>query len=169
MSKFVIFAIAHEEFGIALERTVEIAKPQKITPLPEAPSFISGVMNLKGVVIPLMDLRKRLGVEPSPLKERIIIIKMRGEKIGLLVDDVKEIMEIEKEHITAPPSLFKGLKPEYLLSIGKIADRLVVILNLDNLLTSEEIILLGESKEALLSKESAENISQEREEKEQGG
>jgi purine-binding chemotaxis protein CheW len=77
-------------------------------------------------------------------------------------------MDIEKEHIATPPSLFKGLKPEYLLSIGKIADRLVVILNLENLLTSEEMILFEESKETLFSTEAAENISQAQEEKEQG-
>ncbi|MCK5140041.1 MAG: purine-binding chemotaxis protein CheW, partial [Thermodesulfovibrionia bacterium] len=168
VSKFVIFTVAHKEFGIPLERIVEIVKSQKITNLPKLPSFISGVINLRGAVIPLIDLRKRLGVEPVSLKERVIILKMHEEKIGLLVDDVKEIMDIEKEHIATPPSLFKGLKPEYLLSIGKIADRLVVILNIETLLTSEEMILLEESKETLFSTEAAENISQEKEEKEQG-
>jgi purine-binding chemotaxis protein CheW len=150
-NKFIVFSIAGKEFGIPIDRIVEIVKKQKITPLPKVPQFISGVINLRGAIIPLMDLRKRLGVEPSSVKERILIIKMHGEKIGLLVDDVREIARIENEHISSPPSIFKGLKQEYLLSIARIAERLIIILNLDNLLTSEEMILLEESKEALFS------------------
>lgn len=160
MRKFAVFTIAGEEFGIELDRIVEIVKPQKITPILKVPAFISGVINLRGAVIPLMDLRKRLSVEPSPLREKILITKMHGEKIGLLVDAVKEIVSIKKEQITSPPSIFKGLKPEYLMGIGKIVDRLIVILNLDSLLTSEEMILLEEHKEALYSKDLSENFSQ---------
>ncbi len=147
MSKYTIFTVAGEEFGIELEKIVEIIKPQKTTPIPRVPVFINGIINLRGSVIPLMDLRKRLGVESSSPHERIIITKLQGEKIGLLVDTVKDIVEIEEEQIASPPSIFKGLKPEYLRGIGKISDTLIIILNLDNLMTSEEIMLIGEKKE----------------------
>jgi purine-binding chemotaxis protein CheW len=153
--------IAGEEFGIPIDKVMQIIMPQKITPLPKVPSFINGVINLRGLVIPLMDLRKRLGVEFSSLKEKILIIKINGEKMGLLVDDVREIVNIEKEHVVNPPTIFKGLKPEYLLSIVKINDRLIVILNLNNLLTSEEKILLEESKEAFLTGGLMKNAPQE--------
>lgn len=143
MSKFAVFTISGEEFGLEIERIFEITKPQKITPLPNTPRFINGVINLRGTVIPLMDMRRRLNVEPSHHEERIIIAKMHGEKIGLLVDSVKEIVNIEKREIAPPSSIFKGLKPEYLNGIGKIGNRLIIILNLDSLLTAEEIRLLG--------------------------
>ena len=165
MSKFAVFNISGEEFGIELGRIAEIVKFQKSTPLPKVPAFISGVINIRGDVIPLVDLRKRLGVEPSHIQGRIIITKIYEEKIGLLVDAVKEIVSIEKESIASTPSFFKGLKSEYIMGIGKVADRLIVILNLDNLLSSEEMILLGEHKETLRFKDAKENSSQAEEEK----
>lgn len=149
MNRFAVVTVASEEFGIELDRIVEIIKPQKITPLPDAPAFISGVINLRGVIIPLMGMRKRLGVEASSPGERIVIVRIHGEKIGLLVDDVKEIVNIEKEQIVHPPLIFKGLKTEYLRGIGKIVDRLIIILNLESLLTAEEMILLEEVKKDL--------------------
>ena len=160
MSKFAVFNISGEEFGIELGRIAEIVKFQKSTPLPKVPAFISGVINIRGDVIPLVDLRKRLGVEPSHSQGRIIITKIHEEKIGLLVDAVKEIVSIKKESIASTPSFFKGLKSEYIIGIGKVADRLIVILNLDNLLSSEEMILLGEHKETLRFKDAKENPSE---------
>jgi purine-binding chemotaxis protein CheW len=151
LGKFVVFTVSGEEFGIGLDRIFEIIKPQKATPLPGVPNYISGVINLRGAVLPLMDMRKRLNVKPVPKKEKIIIVKMHGEKIGLLVDSVKEILNIEEEQIAPPPSIFKGLKPEYLKGIGKMSERLIIILNLDILLTSEEITLIGDITEKSLS------------------
>jgi len=149
LNKFTVFTVAGEEFGIKLDRVVEIIKPKKATSLLRVPAFIDGVINLRGTIIPVMDMRKRFNVKPSSSKERIIITKLRGEKIGLIVDTVKEIVSIDKKQIAPTPSIFKGLRPEYLNGIGKVADRLIVILNLDSLLTSEEIILLEERKEKL--------------------
>ncbi len=149
MNKIAVFTVADEEFGIEIDKIAEIIKPLEVTSIPKVPTFIRGLINLRNDVIPLMDLRERLNVKPSHLKERIIIVRMRGEKIGLLVDSVKAIVNIKKEQIARPPSIFKGLKPEYLLGIGKIMGRLIIILNLDSLLTSEEMILLGERKEDL--------------------
>lgn len=160
MNKIAVFTIAGEEFGIELEKIVEIIKPQKVTPIPKVPAFISGVVNLRGTVIPVMDLRARFSVKPSSFRERILIAKMHGEKIGLIVDSVKEIMNIEKEQIASPPTIFRGIKPEYLMGIGKMGDRLIIILNLNSLLTAEEMILLEERKENLNSGVLPGNISQ---------
>lgn len=142
MGKFVVFTISDGEFGLELERVFEIIKPQKITPLFNVPSFISGVINLRDTIIPVMDLRRRLNTEPSHQKERIIIVRLHGEKIGLLVDSVKEIVNIEKSAVTSPPPVLKGFKTEYLNGIGKIGERLIIILNLNILLTPEEVMLL---------------------------
>ncbi len=96
-------------------------------------------------------MRKRFNVKASSGKEKILIVKMHGEKMGLLIDGVKEILNIEEDQMSKPPSIFKGLEAEYIKGIGKIQDRLIVILNLEKLLTSEEIIMLGERKEKLSS------------------
>lgn len=156
MSKFAVFTIAGEEFGLEIERILEITKPQKATHLPNTPQFINGVINLRGNVMPLMDMRKRLNVEPTQQGEKIIIVTMHGEKIGLLVDSVKEILNIEKTEIASPPGIFKGLKPEYLNGIGKIKERLLIILNIDRLLTSEEMRLLGTLSESVFLKNKTE-------------
>ncbi|MBI5049509.1 MAG: purine-binding chemotaxis protein CheW [Nitrospirae bacterium] len=154
MSKFAIFTIAGDEFGLELDKIFEIIKPQKITHLPNTPRFINGVINLRGTVIPQMDMRKRLNAEPSHQEERILIVKMHEETVGLLVDSVKEIVNIAEKEIASPPFIFKGLKTEYLNGIGKIGNRLIIILNLDSLLTSEEIMLLGNLQSTVSSDES---------------
>lgn len=149
MSKYLVFNLAEEECGIELSRVLEITRPQKTTPFPGVPKYINGIINLRGVVMPLMDLRKRLSVKSLPRKERVIIVSIHNEKIGLLVDSVNEITNIDENNIASPPAIFRGIKPEYLRGIGKISDRLIILLNLDNLLTSDEIILFGDISEAV--------------------
>ena len=144
MGKYIVFKIFGEEFGIELGKVFEIIKPQKAIPCPGTPDYIKGIFNLRNTVIPLMDLRKRLGVNPSPQKEKIIIVYLHDEKIGLLVDAIEEIMSIDEEQISPPPSLFKGLKSEYLLGVGTLNDRLIIILDLDVMMTIKEIQFLGD-------------------------
>lgn len=148
MSKYLVFSIAAEECGIELSKVSEILRPQKTTPFPGVPKYINGIINLRGAVMPLMDLRKRLGVKSFPKKERIIIASIHNEKIGLMVDSVNEITNIDDKNIASPPAIFRGIKPEYLKGIGKISERLIILLNLDNLLTSEEIMMIGDISEA---------------------
>ncbi len=145
MRKFAVFTIADEIFGIEIERVVEIIRLQKIYSLPGLPDFLSGVMSVRGAVIPLVDLRRRFGKQPSGKKERIIIVRFGQEKIGLFVDGMKEIMSLAPEEVTNPPSLFKGFKTEYLNGLGKKDGAIIILLNIDNLLTSEEKIMLKES------------------------
>lgn len=145
MRKFAVFTIADEMFGIEIERVVEIIRVQKIFSLPGLPDFLSGVMSVRGAVIPLVDLRRRFGKEPSGKKERIIIVHFGREMIGLLADGMKEIMSLAAEEMASPPSLFKGFKTEYLTGLGKKDGAIIILLDIDNLLTSEEKIILKES------------------------
>lgn len=145
MQKFTIFKIGDEVFGIGIERVVEILKVQKIFTIPGLPEFLSGVMSVRGNIVPVMDLRRRFGIKPSGNKERIIIVRYGQEKISFLVDDIKEILSLAPEEIRTPPSIFKGFKTEYLTGLGKHGERIIILLNIDNLLTSEEKIILRES------------------------
>src|SRR5574340_218095 len=117
MEKFTIFKIGKEDFGVNISRVVEILKSQKIYSLPELPDFISGVINVRGEVIPLLDLKKRFGVHTGTGKCRIIVDRYEDEKIGLLVDEIDKIVPFSSEEISAPPAIFKGLKTEYLTFI----------------------------------------------------
>jgi len=145
MRKFTIFKIGDEIFGIGIERVVEILKVQKIFTIPGLPEFLSGVMSVRGNIVPVIDLRRRFGIKPSGNKERIIIVRYGQEKISFLVDDIKEILSLSPEEIRTPPSIFKGFKTEYLTGLGKQGERIIILLNIDNLLTSEEKIMLRES------------------------
>jgi purine-binding chemotaxis protein CheW len=145
MQKFTIFKIGDDIFGIGIERVVEILKVQKIFTIPGLPEFLSGVMSVRGNIVPVIDLRRRFGIKPSGNKERIIIVRYGQEKISFLVDDIKEILSLSPEEIRTPPSIFKGFKTEYLTGLGKHGERIIILLNIDSLLTSEEKIILRES------------------------
>ncbi|MEK7864374.1 MAG: chemotaxis protein CheW [Nitrospirota bacterium] len=151
MEKFAVFKIGEEDFGINISRVVEILKSQKIYFLPELPDFISGVINVRGEVIPLLDLRKRFGAHTETGKSRIIVVRCEDEKIGLLVDEIDKIVPFSPEEISAPPAMFKGLKTEYLTGLGKKEERIVILLNIERLLTSKEKIMLSASSDAFSS------------------
>jgi purine-binding chemotaxis protein CheW len=144
--KFAVFKIGDEDFGIEIKRVVEILKVQKTHSLPELPDFLSGVITVRGELIPLLDLKRRFGFQSSSKKERILIVQYDNEKIGLLVDEIQEIISFTEKEIIRPPSIFKGLKRKYLTGLGKKDDRIVILLNIDDLLTSEEKIMLQESE-----------------------
>ncbi|MDH4231029.1 MAG: chemotaxis protein CheW [Nitrospirota bacterium] len=152
MRKFTVFKIGDELFGIGIERVVEILKVQKIFTIPGLPGFLSGVMNVRGTVLPVMDLRLRFSIKPSGNKERIIIVRCGSEKICFLVDDVRDILSLAEEEIGTPPSIFKGFRTEYLTGLGRHGEAIIILLNIDNLLTSEEMIKLQESIELLEEK-----------------
>jgi len=147
--KYAVFKIGEEDFGVEINRVVEILSTQKVHSIPDLPDFLSGVIAVRGQIIPLLDLRKRFGIISLSKKELIIVIKYDNEKIGVLVDHVKEIISLGKDEITSPPAIFKGLKRKYLAGIGKKDDRVIIILNVDDLLTSEERIMLKEAEEVL--------------------
>lgn len=144
--KFTVFRIGEEDFGIEINKVVEILNTQKVYSLPDLPDFLSGVITVRGEVIPLLNLRKRFGIQSPATKELIIIVRYDSEKICLLVDKIKEIITLNAEEITAPPSIFKGLKKKYLTGIGRKDESIIILLNIDYLLTTEEKITLKDSE-----------------------
>src|SRR5512135_3173493 len=147
--KFAVFRVGKEDFGIDIGNVVEFLRTQRIYTLPELPDFLAGVITVRGEVMPLIDLRKRFVIESTQTEELIIVVRYDDEKIGLLVDEIKEIISLVPEEITAPPKVFKGLKKKYLMGLGKKNERIIILLNVDHLLSSEEKIMLKESGEEL--------------------
>lgn len=140
--RLIIFTIGEEEFAIDIMRVAEILLPQKVTRLPKTPDFVEGVINLRGQVIPIVDLRKRFDMESAGAKERILLARVAGEVVGLLVDSVREVLVLPRDAVVPPPSMVKGIKTEYFEGVGKTDDRLIIILNLDKILSTEERLLL---------------------------
>ncbi len=148
--KHLIFTIKDEKFAIDIMRIVEILNPIDVHTIPELPHFIDGVINLRGSVIPIINMRKRFDIETSSDKSRIIIIKFDDEFIGLIVDKVLEIKEIEPEKIKKPSRLFKGFRAEFIKGIANLyKNDVVIIMDIDRVLTTEERVKIKESRKRL--------------------
>lgn len=149
MKDFLAFRLGPEEFGIDIKGVVEIFGPQRVYEVPEMQDYIAGVINIRGSVMPLIDLRKRFGLKPAPKKERTVLVRTGDETLGLMVDEVIGIIGFGPEDITKPPTIFKGLASEYLVGLGRKEGRVVVLLNLGNILSGEEKLKMDISKKAV--------------------
>ena len=145
--QLVTFSIAHEEFGVEILKVQEIIRTLEITRVPRAPAFVEGVINLRGRVIPIIDLRRRFGIESKPHDKdtRIIVIEINQMVVGFVVDSVSEVLRIPASTVEAPPSIVAGIDSEYISGVGKLKDRLLIMIDLDKLLSPEEHGCLGET------------------------
>lgn len=139
--QLVSFHIDNEEFGVDILKVQEIIRMMAVTKVPNAPCFIEGVINLRGRVIPIIDLRIRLGLERISHNNstRIIVLEISNKTIGFIVDSVNEVLRIPKSIIESPPDIISGgVNSEYITSVGKLDDRLLILLDLEKILSSEE-------------------------------
>lgn len=138
--QFIIFHLGKEEFGIQIAKAHEIVMMKKITKLPQSSDFIEGVINLRGDLIVIVDLRKRFSLAATISSEtRIIIMEINNVKTGLIVDSISEVLRIRREHISDPPREISGIREDYIEGIGMIDTRLIILLKLDQIFSMEEI------------------------------
>ena len=147
--QLVIFAIGKEQFGVDILTAQEIIRLAPITSIPNSPDFIEGVINLRGHIIPVIDLRKRLNLGPLAEEDkntaRILIINVQDRVTGFIVDAVSEVLKIPKSSIEPPPEIVvAGLKSRYIYGVCKLDDRLVILLDFSKILQVEEIKKLME-------------------------
>lgn len=143
--KVIVFALAHEEYGVEVDKVRTIERLVPLTRVPKTPAFVKGVMNLRGVVIPVIDLRTRFGLLASEETDssRIIIVAVNEMEVGLIVDSANDVLDINTDEVETPPEVVGGIKAKYLDGIAKIGeDRLLVLMNLEQVLNKEEIIQL---------------------------
>ncbi len=138
--QLVSFTIGNEEFGVDILFVQEINRMFQITKVPNAPAFVDGVVNLRGRVIPVIDLRTRLGM---PRKEhdkntRIVVVEVAGNTVGFIVDAVKEVLRIPKEITEAPPEIVSGVNSDFIMAVGKLEDRLITLIDLEKVLSTHE-------------------------------
>ena len=141
LQQLVTFSIGEEEFGVDILKVQEIIRTMEITRVPRAPEFVEGVINLRGKVIPIIDLRMRFGLTSREHDKhtRIIVIEINNMVVGFVVDSVSEVLRIPANTIEPPPPVVSGLESEYISGVGKLADRLLILLDLDRLLSTEEV------------------------------
>lgn len=143
--QLVTFSIGEEEFGVDILRVQEIIRTMEITKVPRAQAFVEGVINLRGKVIPIIDLRRRFGLPGKPFDKntRLIVIEMSGMIVGFVVDAVSQVLRIPASTVEVPPAVVAGVDSEYISGVGKLQDRLLILLDLDKLLSTEDIEALS--------------------------
>lgn len=146
--KYLTFTLANEEYGIGILKIKEIIGMMPITTVPRTPEFVKGVINLRGKVIPVMDLRLRFGMEAMDYTERtcIIVAEIEGASgtvmIGVVVDSVSEVLNIKVEDIEDTPAFGTKLDTEYILGMAKMEGGVKILLDIDQVLNEEEIAVL---------------------------
>lgn len=138
---FILFELAGTAYAVASEAVQQIEMVEHITPVPDAPSFVDGVVFVRGQVVPVVNLRARFGFEriPCNLKTRLMVVARHGRVVGLLVDSAREFITFADEQISPPPEAVTGLSGKYLAGIAKASDRLVLILNIDEVLEFQDL------------------------------
>jgi len=149
--QLVSFKIGAEEFGIDILKVNEIIRMMSITKVPNAPSFVDGVVNLRGRVIPVINLRAKLVL---PRKEydrnsRIIVVELNTKTIGFIVDEVSEVLRIPVNITEKPPEMVSGINAAYITAIGKLEDRLLILLDLERILGEDEGAELNKMADSL--------------------
>jgi purine-binding chemotaxis protein CheW len=138
------FRLVDDLYAVDIMRIKEIIRPQKLTTLPRAPSFIDGVINLRGAVIPVVDLRKRFDMpeRENGSATRLLIVRLSDQTLGLVVDDVTEVITVPVKDIKPPPTVSDGMIAEYLLGVCLAGEVLVMLLDIDRLLSNHEVSAL---------------------------
>lgn len=136
------FRLGPEMYALDIMRIKEIIRPQKLTSVPKAPAFVDGMINLRGTVIPVIDLRKRFDLPPIPMdrKTRIVICAIFEKFVGLVVDEVTEVRRYLRHEVRPAPEFVKGKGAEFFMAVCQRESDLIMLIDLERLLTSEEIL-----------------------------
>jgi purine-binding chemotaxis protein CheW len=146
--KFLTFTLGNEEYGIPIQKVKEIIGIMDITNIPKTPQFIKGVINLRGKIIPVMDLRLKFGFEEKAYNQRtcIIVVEINiadtKRMMGIVVDTVSEVVNIQKWEIEPPPQYDLHADNEFLIGMGKVKGKVILLLDIEQVLSSEELVLL---------------------------
>jgi purine-binding chemotaxis protein CheW len=146
--KFLTFLMANEKYGLEILKVREIIGMMDITPIPTTPAFIRGVINLRGKIIPVMDLRVKFGIEAKEDTERTCIIvahlahTAHQMTMGIIVDEVSEVLDVDQGQIEPPPVFGANIRTDFILGMGKIDQKVVTMLDIDRVLTEPERALV---------------------------
>jgi purine-binding chemotaxis protein CheW len=156
--QLVVFKLGDEEFGVNIHQVREIVKLIPITPIPRAPGCIEGVVNLRGQVVAVMDLAKRLDLTPHPRSERtrIIVVELEENTVGMIVDEVSEVLRTPTSRIEKTPQIVESdISQKYITGVCKLEDRLLILIDLAQVLSLEEVEHIKKTEEENREREQA--------------
>jgi purine-binding chemotaxis protein CheW len=146
--QLVIFKLGNESFGVEIATVESIIKMQTITRLPQAPSFVEGIINLRGKILPVIDLRRRLNIDLTEINKdsRMVVVALSGTTVAMIVDQVSEVLRINDDIVEAPPTIAQSVDSRFIEGIAKIDETLVILLNLSKVLNTSETSMLEEMR-----------------------
>lgn len=143
--QFVEFKLGEEEYGVDILQVKTIERMMPITRVPKAPSFVEGVINLRGEIVPVIDLKKRFDLAPGNITDntRIIIVTIEDITVGMIVDSATEVIQLPEEAIEPAPTITSGIDSSFLDGVGKVEGKLLILLNLSKILKPQEVTQLS--------------------------
>jgi purine-binding chemotaxis protein CheW len=145
--EFLTFRLGAEEYGIDILRVQEIRSYEAPTRIANAPAFIKGVVNLRGVIVPIVDLRLKLGCEAVEYNEFtvVIVLNVAGRVVGAVVDSVSDVLELSKESVKAAPELASSVDTSFITGIGNVGDRMLILMDIEAFMSSADMCLISET------------------------
>ena len=142
-TQYIVFSINQQSFGIAIFKVKEVLSYRKITPLPQMKRFIKGIINLRGTIIPVFDLREKFNLPTEEYTQFhvIIVVEISGRVMGVIVDVISDVFEILPEEFQTTGNLPPNIRSEYLKGVGKKGDEMIILLDVNHLLSPEELEL----------------------------
>jgi purine-binding chemotaxis protein CheW len=143
-NQFVRFMVGKESYGVDVAMVQEIVTVPDITRVPDTPAFFEGIMNLRGKIVSVIDFRKKLQVEArTGKKSRILVTEMDGKVVGLIVDEVSEVLRVDPERIEPPPDIVNYAGARYITGVGRLDDKIILLLDLKKIMSPEEMAMLA--------------------------
>jgi purine-binding chemotaxis protein CheW len=143
--EFLTFRLGGEEYGIDILKVQEIRSYEQPTRIANSPSFIKGVVNLRGVIVPIVDLRLKLGCETAEYNSFtvVIVLNVKGRVVGAVVDSVSDVLALDKDTIKPAPEMSSAVDTSFITGIGSVADRMLILMDIEGLMSSEEMGLIN--------------------------
>jgi purine-binding chemotaxis protein CheW len=153
--QLVVFRLGKELYGVDIASVQEIVRVPEVTQVPDAPAFLEGVINLRGRILPVVDLRKRLRLPAAEKNKasRVLVTEKEKKVVGLLVDAASEVLRINTDEIEEPPEMISAIGVEYITGVAKVEERLIILLDLKRILNVEDIKKMETAHHQILSGE----------------
>ncbi|MBN2802631.1 MAG: purine-binding chemotaxis protein CheW [Deltaproteobacteria bacterium] len=141
-NRYLLFHVASEDYGIGIENVIEIIGLQKVTEVPDMPHYVKGVINLRGQVIPVVDIRLRFGIVPKEYTDRtcVIVVQIKEMNIGIIVDGMAEVQEIQEAQISPPSPIQKNVASKYIYGMGRVGEEVKILLDVGKLLFEDDFM-----------------------------
>jgi purine-binding chemotaxis protein CheW len=148
--EFLTFRLGEEEYGIDILRVQEIRSYEQPTRIANAPAFIKGVVNLRGVIVPIVDLRLKLGCANADYNSFtvVIVLNVRGRVVGAVVDSVSDVMELTKDHVKPAPEMNASVDTSFITGIGSVGERMLILMDIEALMSSADMGLMEQAATA---------------------